>query len=83
MAKEIKTASTKYIKKQTWMKHNFSWQRGFGAFSYSHSHISNVAKYIANQEEHHRKKTLKKEYLDFLQKFEVEYDERYLFDFLD
>lgn len=65
------------------MKSNFSWQRGFGAFSYSRSHIERVAKYIANQEEHHQKQSFKKEYLDFLQKFEIEYDDRYVFDFFD
>lgn len=83
LVQEIKTASTKYIKKQPWMKSNFSWQRGFGAFSYSRSHIERVAKYIANQEEHHQKQSFKKEYLDFLQKFEIEYDDRYVFDFFD
>lgn len=83
LVQEIKTAATKYIKQQPWMKSDFSWQRGFGAFSYSRSHIDNVVKYIANQEEHHRKQTFKKEYLKLLQKFDIEYDERYVFDFLD
>lgn len=83
LVQETKTAATKYIKQQTWMKSDFSWQRGFGAFSYSRSHIDNVVKYIANQEEHHKKQTFKKEYLKLLQKFDIEYDERYVFDFLD
>ena len=80
---EVKTATTKYIKKQPWMKFDFAWQKGFGAFSYSRSHIDAVYKYIQNQEEHHKKRTFKEEYLDFLKKFEVEYDEKYLFDFFD
>lgn len=83
LVQEIKTASTKYIKKQPWMKSDFSWQRGFGAFSYSRSHIERVAKYIANQEVHHEKQSFKKEYLGFLQKFEIEYDDQYIFDFFD
>jgi len=80
---EVKTAATKFIKKQPWMPFAFSWQRGYGAFSYSRSHIDAVVKYILNQEEHHKKITFKEEYLDMLQKFEVEYDERYLFEFYD
>jgi hypothetical protein len=58
---------------------NFAWQEGYGAFSYSHSQIDEVVKYIINQEEHHRKKTFKEEYLEFLEKFGVEYDIRYVF----
>lgn len=83
LVQETKAAATKYIKQQPWMKSDFSWQRGFGAFSYSRSHIDNVVKYIANQEEHHKNQTFKKEYLNLLQKFNIEYDERYVFDFLD
>jgi putative transposase len=83
LVEEVKTATTKFIKKQDWMLHEFAWQVGFGAFSYSRSHIDNVYRYIQNQEEHHRKKTFKEEYLDFLEKFAVDYDERYLFEFID
>ena len=79
----IKTASTKFIKKQVWMPYDFAWQNGFGAFSYSRSHIDNVVKYINNQEIHHRKKTFREEYLEFLEKFEVEYKKEYLFEFYD
>ena len=59
---------------------NFAWQEGYGAFSYSHSQIDEVVKYIKSQEEHHRKKTFKEEYLEFLEKFGIEYDIRYVFD---
>ncbi len=83
LVKDIKTASTKYIKKQLWMPFSFEWQEGFGAFSYSHSQIDAVVKYVLGQEEHHRVKTFREEYLDFLQKFDIPYDERYLFDFYD
>ena len=80
---DVKTAATKFIKKQPWMPYDFSWQRGFGAFSYSRSHIDRVVKYIHNQEAHHRKKTFRTEYIGLLEKFDVDYDERYLFEFYD
>lgn len=83
LVNEVKTATTKFIKKQPWNLFDFAWQIGFGAFSYSRSHIDNVYKYIQNQEEHHKKKSFREEYLEFLQKFEVDYKEEYLFDFID
>ncbi|MEZ4990275.1 MAG: IS200/IS605 family transposase [Saprospiraceae bacterium] len=81
LVEEIKTSSNAYIKQQRFTNAKFSWQTGYGAFSYSRSHRDAVIKYIDTQEEHHRKKTFREEYLDFLQKFEVEYKEEYLFDF--
>jgi len=83
LVNDIKTASSKYIKNQTWMLFDFAWQHGYGAFSYSRSHIDKVVKYILNQEEHHKKRTFKEEYLDFLDKFEIPYEEKYLFEFYD
>jgi len=83
LVSEIKTASTKYIKKQRWMPFDFSWQVGYSAFSYSRSHIDKVVKYILNQEEHHKKRTFKEEYLDMLQKFDIDYNEQYVFEFYD
>jgi len=83
LASMLKTESTKFIKKQAWMKTDFRWQVGFGAFSYSKSHTDAVVKYILNQEAHHKKQTLRREYLNFLKKFEVDYDPKYLFDFYD
>ena len=80
---DVKRATTKFIKKQPWMKYEFSWQRGFGAFSYSRSHIDAVVKYIDNQEIHHKKKTFREEYLEMLKKFDVDFNEKYIFDFLD
>ena len=65
------------------VKGAFAWQEGFGAFSYSQSHIDNVYQYILNQEEHHRKKSFREEYIEFLEKFEIEYDERYLFEWIN
>ena len=61
----------------------FSWQEGYGAFSYSHSQIDNVVTYIMNQKQHHRKISFKEEYLDFLKRFEIEHDDMYLFDWTE
>ena len=80
---EVKAISSKFINEKAWVKGRFEWQRGYGVFSYSRSQIDDVIKYIFNQQEHHSKKTFKEEYLDFLRKFEVEYDEYYLFDWID
>jgi putative transposase len=83
LARDIKNNSSKFINEQRLIKGKFSWQEGYGAFSYSHSQIQNVYNYILNQEDHHRKKTFKEEYLDFLNSFEVDYNEKYLFEWFD
>ena len=80
---EIKSISSKFINEHHWMKGQFNWQEGFGAFSYSRSNLDNVIHYILNQKEHHRKKTFKEEYIEFLEKFEIDYNEKYLFDFFE
>lgn len=81
--KEIKVESNEFINGKKWVKGKFSWQEGYGVFSYSHSHISSVINYIHNQEAHHQKNSFKKEYLKFLEKFEIPFDEKYLFNFID
>lgn len=83
LIRDVKNNASKFINEQGFVKERFSWQEGYGAFSYSHSAIENVYNYILNQEEHHRKQTFRKEYLDLLNKFEIDYDERYLFDWLE
>ncbi len=83
LARDIKNNSSKFINEQKFLKTKFAWQEGYGAFSYAHSQIENVYQYIANQEEHHKKNTFREEYIDFLQKFEIEYNEEYLFEWLD
>ncbi len=83
LVRDIKNNSTNFINDHQLVQGKFSWQEGYGAFSYSHSHIDNVYKYIQNQEEHHKKKTFKEEYLDFMKKFKIEYDEKYLFEWYD
>jgi REP element-mobilizing transposase RayT len=83
LVRDVKNNSCKFINDQKFVCGKFFWQEGFGSFSYSHSQIEQVYQYILNQEEHHHKRTFKEEYLDFLKKFEVEYDERYLFEWFD
>ena len=80
---EVKKATNAWIKDNRLSPYLFAWQDGYGAFSYSRSHIDEVCKYVLNQEEHHKKQTFREEYLNFLEKFAVPYDERYLFDFFD
>lgn len=79
----IKASSSKWINEQHFIKGKFQWQAGFRAFSHSKSQRDGVIKYIMTQEEHHRIKTLKEEYLKMLTDFEVEYEEKYLFEFYD
>lgn len=83
LVRDIKNNSSNFINEQKFIKGKFSWQEGFRAFSYAHSQIENVYQYIANQEEHHRKKKFKEEYLDFLQTFEIEYNEKFLFEWIE
>lgn len=83
LVRDIKAGSSKFINDKKLIKGKFSWQEGFGVFSYSRSQIDTVIKYIQNQEKHHNKKSFKEEYLEFLKKFEIEYDEKYLFEWID
>ena len=83
LVRDIKNNSSKFINERNWVKGKFSWQEGFGAFSYAHSQIEQVYQYILNQEKHHQNKTFKQEYLEFLDKFQVEYNPKHLFDWLE
>ncbi len=83
LVREIKKASTVFINDNKLSKYKFNWQAGFGAFSYSKSHIDAVYNYIMNQKNHHKKKTFKDEYLDFLKKYDIPYEEKYLFEWLN
>jgi len=82
LARDIKAASSGFINEKKWVLGKFAWQEGYGAFSYSKSQVNNVARYIQGQEEHHRKKSFQEEYLEFLKEFEIEYDEKYLFEWV-
>ena len=79
LVRDVKAGSSKFINEQRWVKGRFSWQEGFGAFSYSRSQLGAVIRYIENQQKHHAKKTFRDEYVELLEKFGVEYDGRYIF----
>ncbi len=79
LMKDVKQSSSKWINENKLVKGHFEWQEGYGAFSHSKSQINKVIDYIDNQESHHKKLTFKEEYLDFLKKFEVDYDEKFIF----
>jgi REP element-mobilizing transposase RayT len=81
LVRDIKSNSSNFINHKKWLRGKFKWQEGFGAFSYGHSQLNRIIKYIEKQEEHHKKKTFKEEYFDFLNKFNVEYKKEYVFDF--
>lgn len=83
LVREIKKSTNDYVKEQKFSKFKFEWQEGFGAFSYSHSDLDKVISYIQNQKDHHKKQSFKEEYLNFLKKFEIEYNEQYLFDWIE
>jgi len=82
LVRDIKAGSSKFINEKGWTNGKFNWQEGYGAFSYSKSSVDSVIKYILNQEEHHKKKTFKEEYLDFMEKFEIEYNPEYVFEWI-
>jgi putative transposase len=78
LLQDIKGSSSKWINDKKLVTGKFRWQEGYGAFSYSHSHLDSVVKYIMNQEQHHIKRTFREEYNELLKRFEVEYDEKYI-----
>ena len=80
LMEELKSHSSKWIKTKGDGYKNFYWQDGYGAFSVNPSEIDAVIAYIANQHEHHTKKTFQDEYRAFLKKYNVEYDEKYVWD---
>jgi putative transposase len=83
LVRDIKTHSSKFINEKHWVMGRFNWQAGFGAFSYSRSHLDDVVRYIQNQEEHHSKSSFKSEYLGLLRKFDIAYDDKYIFKFIE
>jgi len=80
LLKVVKAKSSKWLNETSYLNHRFEWQRGFGSFTYSHSHVDRVFQYIQNQENHHKKKKFLKEYIELLEAFNIDYDERYIFD---
>ncbi len=83
LVRDIKNNSTNFINDKKILPEKFSWQEGYGAFSYSHSQIDKVYNYILNQEQHHQKKKFKEEYMELLNAFQIEFEERNLFQWID
>ena len=79
LMRDVKAGSSKFINEKRWVIGRFSWQEGFGAFSYSRSQLGTVIRYIENQQKHHAKKSFREEYVALLEKFDVEFDPRYIF----
>ncbi|HMG83959.1 MAG TPA: IS200/IS605 family transposase [Ferruginibacter sp.] len=79
LLQNVKGNSSKWINEKKFTKKKFEWQEGYGAFSYGRSQLKDVITYIEDQEQHHSKKLFRQEYINFLEKFEVDYDERYIF----
>jgi putative transposase len=75
----LKIASANFINRKAWMLGRFGWQDGFGAFSYGHSQLTRIIRYIQNQEQHHAKSTFREEYLQLLKRYEIAHDERFIF----
>ena len=83
LVQKVKANSSRWVNEQKLIKGKFQWQEGYGAFSYGRSQRDAVIKYILNQEQHHKAKTFREEYLDMLNKFEVIYEPKYLFEFYE
>lgn len=83
LVQEIKADSTNFINKKKWLRGRFSWQEGYGAFSYGHSQLDTIIRYIQNQEKHHSRRTFRDEYLTLLRKFDIAFEEKYVFEFIE
>ena len=82
LVRDIKNNSSNFINKNGYVNGHFNWQEGYGAFSYSHSQVENVYNYILNQEQHHKQKTFREEYMDMLRKYDLQFNEKYLFEWI-
>ena len=83
LVRDIKSDSSEWINKRKLARGKFGWQEGYGAFSYGHSQLDTIIRYIQNQEKHHRRRSFKDEYLALLRKFEIEFKEKYVFEFME
>ncbi len=83
LMQDVKGSSSKWINDRKFVRGKFNWQSGYGGFSYSHSQLDNIVQYIINQKEHHKKETFKEEYLKILKSFDIKYDKKYIFDFIE
>jgi REP element-mobilizing transposase RayT len=83
LVRDIKADSSNFINKKKWVRGKFSWQEGYGAFSYGHSQLDTIIRYIQNQERHHKRRSFKDEYLAWLKKYEIAFEEKYVFEFIE
>jgi putative transposase len=83
LVRDIKADSSTYVNKKKWVRGKFTWQEGYGAFSYGHSQLNTIVRYIQNQEKHHSRRTFKNEYLSLLRKFDIRFQDKYVFDFIE
>jgi putative transposase len=83
LVRDIKSDSSDWINRKRLARGKFAWPEGYGAFSYGHSQLDAIIRYIQNQEKHHARRSFKDEYLSLLKKFEVEFKEEYVFKFID
>ena len=79
LVRELKTSSNRWLKERGIIYHKFAWRRGYGLFTVSHDKLNSAIEYVRNQPAHHRSKTARDEYLDFLRKMRIEFDEKYVF----
>ena len=83
LVRDIKAESTTHINKNRWVHGRFSWQEGYGAFSYGHSQLNTIIRYVQNQEKHHERRSFKNEYFALLRKFDIAFEDKYVFDFIE
>jgi putative transposase len=79
LVRDMKADSSNFINENKWVRGRFNWQEGYGAFSYGHSQLDTIIRYIQNQERHHKRKSFKHEYTSFLRKFDIVFDEKFVF----
>ena len=82
LVREIKSDSSNFVNEKKFVRGRFSWQEGYGAFSYGHSQLDAVIRYIQNQEKHHQRSSFRSEYLTLLRKFDIAFEEKYVFKFI-
>ena len=83
LVRDVKSDSSAWINRKKLVRGKFAWQEGYGAFSYGHSQLDTIIRYIQNQEKHHRRRSFKNEYLTLLRKFQIEFKEEYVFKFIE
>jgi len=83
LVRDIKADSSNFINKKKWVRGKFSWQEGYGAFSYGHSQLDTIIRYIENQEKHHKRRSFRDEYLTWLKRYEIAFEDKYVFEFIE